>query len=77
MLKAKAYSNLKTLKFKKMQTQKMSLASLQGKLTRTEMKNVMAGAGKGDLSCSLQSCGGCYTNCKCPASGTGSCVVKE
>jgi len=26
-----------------MQTQKMSLANIQGKLSRTEMKNIMAG----------------------------------
>ena len=27
-----------------MQTQKMSLANIQGKLSRTEMKNIMAGS---------------------------------
>ena len=34
-----------------MQTTKMSLANIQGKLSRTEMKNIMAGSG------------GCPTNC--------------
>ena len=28
-----------------MQTKKMSLANIQGKLSRTEMKNIMAGSG--------------------------------
>ena len=28
-----------------MQTQKMSLANIKGKLSRTEMKNIMAGSG--------------------------------
>ena len=32
-------------KIKKMQTQKMSLANIKGKLSRTEMKNIMAGSG--------------------------------
>ena len=30
-----------------MQTQKMSLANIQGKLSRSEMKNIMAGSGGG------------------------------
>jgi len=34
-----------------MKTQKMSLANIQGKLSRAEMKNIMAGSGGG-------SCGG-------------------
>ncbi|MEJ7678507.1 MAG: hypothetical protein WKG06_11740 [Segetibacter sp.] len=35
-----------------MKTQKMSLANIQGKLSRAEMKNIMAGSGSG---------GNCYT----------------
>jgi len=31
-----------------MQTQKMSLANIQGKLSRTEMKNIMAGRSRCD-----------------------------
>lgn len=30
-----------------MKTKKMSLANIQGKLSRTEMKNIMAGSGDG------------------------------
>jgi hypothetical protein len=44
MLKAKGEQLLLTLKFKKMQTQKMSLANIQGKLSRDEMKKIMAGS---------------------------------
>jgi hypothetical protein len=44
-LKAKATTILINFKFKKMQTQKMSLANMQGKLSRAEMKNIMAGSG--------------------------------
>ncbi len=38
-----------------MQTKKMSLANIQGKLSRAEMKNIMAGSGSGcrSGSCSL------------------------
>jgi hypothetical protein len=36
-----------------MQTKKMSLANIQGKLSRAEMKNIMAGSGG---SCSTSSC---------------------
>jgi hypothetical protein len=39
--------NLFTLNFKKMKTTKMSLANIQGKLSRAEMKNIMAGSGTG------------------------------
>ena len=34
-----------TIKLNKMQTQKMSLANIKGKLSRAEMKNIMAGSG--------------------------------
>ncbi len=42
-----------------MQTQKMSLAGIQGKLSRAEMKSIMAGSG-------------CY---KCCWTGTSNCSV--
>jgi hypothetical protein len=37
-----------------MKTTKMSLANIQGRLSRTEMKNIMAGSGSG-----------CYTGVDC------------
>ena len=37
---------------------KMSLANIQGKLSRNEMKNIMAGSG---------SCKNCHVNSDCPA----------
>ncbi len=39
-----------------MQTKKMSLANIQGKLSRTEMKNIMAGSGSGG-GCRSGGCG--------------------
>jgi len=47
-----------------MQTQKMSLANIQGKLSRTEMKNIMAG---------VETVGGgtiCYSATPCNETGT-------
>lgn len=41
-----------------MKTTKMSLASIQGKLSRTEMKNIMAGSGSPCNSCWGGSSGG-------------------
>ena len=47
-----------------MQTQKMSLANIKGKLSRAEMKNIMAGSGgcldqySYDCSASAQCCSG-------------------
>ena len=38
-----------------MKTQKMSLANIQGKMSRSEMKNIMAGSGE---YCSLLTCFG-------------------
>jgi hypothetical protein len=35
-----------------MKTQKMSLANIQGKMSRTEMKKIMAGSGGG--SCTIE-----------------------
>jgi len=58
-----------------MKTTKMSLANMQGQLSRTEMKNIMAGSGD-DNMCPLLRCGGpCNVstgqsgNCHSPASG--------
>lgn len=53
-----------------MQTKKMSLASIQGKLSRAEMKNIMAGSSAnckmGDQSCNTDSdCSNGGTGCKC------------
>lgn len=39
-----------------MKTQKMSLANIQGKLRRSEMRNIMAGSAT--LSCYSMPCGG-------------------
>ena len=41
-----------------MQTQKMSLANIQGKLNRNEMKNIMAGVAQEP----------CHTSCTCTGS---------
>ena len=38
-----------------MKTEKMSLANIQGKLSRTEMRNIMAGSGKNCPKCTKQS----------------------
>lgn len=44
-----------------MQTKKMSLANIQGKLSRSEMKKIMAGSGGGKCG---DDCGGdFYTPC--------------
>lgn len=59
-----------------MKTTKMSLANIQGKLSRTEMKNIMAGSG-GDNMCNAY-CGegsgqSCDTKCPhCVDAGNGS-----
>ena len=59
MLKAKA-NNFINFKIKKMETKKMSLANIQGKLSRIEMKNIMAGSGSTCIlmwgSCATYSC---------------------
>ena len=59
MLKAKATTIFLILKFKTMQTQKMSLANIKGKLSRAEMKNIMAGSGGGMI------CGTNWYNGQC------------
>ncbi len=51
-----------------MQTQKMSLANIKGKLSRAEMKNIMAGSGC-PMKCSSEACSG---SCKCFHQGTSS-----
>lgn len=67
MLKAKAETIF--LNFKnnfKMQTKKMSLANIQGKLSRAEMKNIMAGSGScpsGQIPCTCTSDSGRYSGC--------------
>lgn len=52
--------------------QKMSLENIEGKLSRKEMKNIMAGSGSG----SLKKC--CWTgtnNCSVCVEGGSSCVT--
>ncbi len=44
-----------------METKKMSLANIQGKLTRAEMKKIMAGAEGEENSCNV----GCSANKDC------------
>jgi hypothetical protein len=74
MLKAIGKTILVTVKFKKMETTKMSLANIQGKLSRAEMKNIMAGSGAcpyGHLSCSTNTdCGNINAGVCC---GSGCC----
>lgn len=51
-----------------MQTQKMSLANIQGKLSRAEMKNIMAGSGNCqgyDQACSTINHLNCCTDYTC------------
>jgi len=56
-----------------MKTKKMSLANIQGKLSRPEMKNIMAGSGSGPGGCGEagQSClySGCCEGYYCTAQG--------
>lgn len=53
-----------------MKTQKMSLANIEGKLSRAEMKNIMAGSGAICKSCSSDSdCDSrhvCRSSSSCP-----------
>ena len=54
-----------------MQTQKMSLANIKGKLSRMEIKNIMAGTGGGNCHC-YQSCpSGTFISVACDYSGSG------
>ena len=58
-----------------MQTIKMSLANIKGKLSRAEMKNIMAGSGD-EGRCSSSCSGSCTVssgdpgNCYMPSTGT-------
>ena len=52
-----------------MKTKKMSLANIQGKLSRTEMKNIMAGSG-GD-SCPTDCNSNCIGTCRCHGYNSG------
>lgn len=59
----------------------MNLANIQGKLSRAEMKNIMAGSGSDGCCTSDRDCGGNATYCSkavactgCP-SGTGCCTA--
>ena len=61
MLKTKAETILLISKLKKMGIQKMSLANIKGKLSRAEMKNIMAGSGcypnnQGDCNLNQAAC---------------------
>ena len=69
-----------------MQTTKMSLANIQGKLSRTEMKNIMAGVGDetiGGQDCLTEfsyDCGyapslGCCSPNRCEANATNSGTI--
>ena len=52
-----------------MKTKKMSLANIQGKLSRTEMKKIMAGSGKIQKCCIGNECTTCQP-------GAGPCGPK-
>ena len=54
-----------------MQTKKMSLANIQGKLSRTEMKNIMAGSGSGSGGYCIGSVGSWNGSCWIP----GDCIT--
>jgi len=55
-----------------MKTTKMSLANIQGKLSRTEMKNIMAGSGSAACTteCTLNQAG-CNSTRKACSTGSG------
>ncbi len=60
-----------------METKKMSLANIQGKLSRAEMKNIMAGYTPIAEKCTCNSPDDCTTwNEKCMNSGCDSSNVK-
>ncbi len=47
-----------------MQTKKMSLANIKGKLSRAEMKNIMAGSGGGSCQAEGEACNSVvHVNC--------------
>ena len=55
-----------------MQTKKMSLANIQGKLSRTEMKNIMAGSAGTFCHNTNNWCS--YVGGACNLTGSGYCV---
>jgi len=63
-----------------MQTKKMSLANIQGKLSRAEMKNIMAGSDSGGMSCDgpagqafCRAMNPCYSCSNTSGYGVGQC----
>lgn len=62
-----------------METKKMSLASINGKLSRTEMKNIMAGSSSGcaakGIKCPAPGAtyDGCCASCDVKLTGTSYC----
>lgn len=67
-------------KLRKMQTQKMSLVNIQGKLSRSEMKNIIAGSGSstgcftnGTACGGGKTCKSSGTSCLCGTSDDGTC----
>lgn len=70
---------LSTLKFKTMLTVKMSLANMQGKLSRAEMKNIMAGSGGGECldeySVDCSSTAVCCSGLSCVRNGTNTGTI--
>ena len=73
------------LKFKNknMKTRKMNLANIQGKLSRSEMKNILAGCGgdcncytccwTGTTNCSITVCGITNPSCVSGATAVANC----
>jgi hypothetical protein len=55
-----------------MKTQKMSLANIQGKLSRIEMKKIMAGSG---FNCNADWCNG--GACTCTGGYSGTCHIDD
>ena len=60
-----------------MQTTKMSLANIQGKLSRAEMKNIMAGSGGGTGCGTGISCSGKKEKDTCGSRGTCQCYYNS
>jgi hypothetical protein len=55
-----------------MEMKKLSLANIQGKLSRSEMKNIMAGSGPGKVKCCAAN-GSYCTVCEDPAPNKSCC----
>lgn len=65
-----------------MQPQKMSLANIKEKLSRTEMKKIMAGSGGGCASgcsgsCTVKCGGTTYHDGTCHANSSGTCFCTK